>query len=137
MTTVGPRTRRRRLLCLLFVLIALVACALNLDTLFINDVQLWDRVVIPTALLVGFAGMLQTNRIVSIATMVIAWASIGLFIVLVIATLIPGEMTRPAEYQLNQSTTLLVERFVLMMTLGILVAVVFFKLSRQRTNSVE
>jgi hypothetical protein len=130
-------TTRSRLLCVLLFLIALVACVLNLDTLFVHDVQLWDRVAIRAGLLVGLAGVLQTNRVVSITTMVIAWASIGLFIILVIGTLIPGEMTRLAGYPPDQPPSLLIERFVLLMALGILIAFVFFKLSRLHANSVE
>jgi hypothetical protein len=68
---VANRTRRHKLLGALVVLTGLVACALNLDSTFVREVDLWARICIPAAFIVGLVGAGQRNRVVSIVTAVI------------------------------------------------------------------
>jgi archaellum biogenesis protein FlaJ (TadC family) len=109
----------------LLVLTGLVACALNLDSTFVREIDLWARICIPASFIVGLVGAVQRNRVVSIVTAVIAWVGITFFLLAVIGTVIPDESIRLTDNPQGPSGIFLAIRFVLLITIGISIAVFF------------
>ena len=119
---------RSRLAGALILLIALAACALNFDPTFVREIYLSGRLIVPVAMVVGVVGVLQRNRIVSVTTAIIAWLGIIWFIVVAIGTIIPDESIRATDNPQGPSGLFLAVRFLLLIALGILIAVLFAKL---------
>ncbi len=130
MKVVENRASRRKLLSALLISIVLIACALNLETISVKSIYVWARVAIPASLLVGLVGAVQTNRPFSIITAVISWVGIGLFFLVAILTLFPGEWARLMPGPQAPSEAFLVVRFALLIMLGALVTVLFFRLTK-------
>jgi hypothetical protein len=126
---------RKALRGTLLSLIALMTFALNWDTFLVNDVLITTRAGITAALLVGLVGTWQKNRVVRIATAFVAWAGFALYFLFVVVTIIPGEGTRAAGYAPDQSLPLLLERFGLLIMVGVGSAFAYFKLLRAVRDS--
>jgi hypothetical protein len=117
------------LLGALLALTGLVACALNLDSMFVREIDLWARICIPASFIVGLVGAVQRNRVVSIVTAVIAWVGITFFLLAVIGTIAPDESIRLTDNPVGgPSGIFLAIRFVLLMTIGIAIGVLFRRL---------
>lgn len=112
----------------LLLLTGLIACVLNMDSTFVRDVYLWPRLATPTCLFVGFIGAVQRSPGLSRASTIVAWVGIGLFILLAILTIIPGELIRASENPRGPSGAFSAMRFALLITLGISVAILFRRL---------
>jgi len=119
---------RSRLAGALILLVALATCALNFDPTFVREIYLSGRLAVPAALIVGVVGALQNNRVVSLTTAIVAWLGIAWFIVVAIGTIIPDESIRATDNPQGPSGIFLVLRFLLLITLDILIAVLFAKL---------
>jgi hypothetical protein len=119
---------RRSLVGALILLVALAACALNVDPTFVREIYLSGRLIVPAAIVVGVVGTLQNNRVVSVTTAIVAWLGIAWFIVVAIGTIIPDESIRLTDNPQGPSGLFLAVRFLLLITLGILIAVLFAKL---------
>ena len=133
----ATRSPHRKLYAAFLLSGAAVAGVLQLDTILVNDVALWVRLAIPAALAVGFAGTLQANRIVCIASRSIAWIGIGFYLLMATVSLVPGEMTRLAGYPPDQPASLLVERLIFLLALGLSVVVAFAKLTASSGGTAD
>lgn len=114
----------------LLLLTVLIACALNLDSMFIREIYPSGRIAIPVTIFVGvIIGSVQKTRLLSIMSAVVGWAGIIWFLVVVIGTIAPDESIRLTDNPVGgPSGVFLAIRFVLLMTIGIAVAVLFRKL---------
>jgi hypothetical protein len=124
----------------LFILVALVACVLNLDPIFLADFYPWVRITIPAALLIGLAGKMQASRSVAFATAVIAWIGIlAMFLTFVVGA-VPGEMSRLLQGPGGPpANSFLFARFALLIGLGVLVTILFARTpgAARRTNPAD
>jgi hypothetical protein len=118
------------MLATLLFLTALMAGVLNLDSAFVRDVFLWPRLAIPASIIVGIFGVIQKGRVLSLITAIIAWIGISFFFLVAIVTVLPGELIRATDNPHYPSENFLVARFALLLSLGFLVAILFYKLKR-------
>ena len=98
--------------------------------MFIREIYPSGRIAIPVTIFVGvIIGSVQKTRLLSIMSAVVGWAGIIWFLVVVIGTIAPDESIRLTDNPVGgPSGVFLAIRFVLLMTIGIAVAVLFRKL---------
>ena len=117
------------MLAALLLLTVLIACVLSLDSMFIREIYLWGRIAIPATIFVGIIGSVQRTRLLSTVSAVVAWVGVGCFLISVIGTIAPDESIRLTDDPVGgPSAIFLAIRFVVLMTIGILVTVLFRKL---------
>ena len=81
------RKQRNLLLGALLFLTAGVTTLLNVPQLFFEPLFMWARVGIPILLVIGLVGTFLELRLLRLA----GWMGIGLFVLVVLVTAIPGE----------------------------------------------
>src|SRR5580692_9772252 len=136
-TAVATSTGQNRLFWASLFMAAVITGVLNLDSILVRDLYFWPRLVIPASLFVGLVGAFQKSRIFSILMSTLVWLGIGFFFLLVITSRVPGELIRATDNPQGPSGTFLAIRFVLLMSLGIAFAVLFFRLKKAAADTVS
>jgi hypothetical protein len=105
---------------------------LNLDPIAIREIHPWARIGIPMSLLVGLVGVVQHNRVVSLATAVVFWIGAVLFFSVVIGTVVPRDWIFDPLNIPGPNRIFLALRFVFLISVAALLAVLFRSLKKTR-----
>jgi hypothetical protein len=125
----------RREVVLLVILGTLVACAINIDSTIVREVDLWARVAIPVSLVIGALGAVRPGRRWTLPAVIIAWVGIAFFSLVVVGTGVPDESIRSTDNPQGPGWTFLAIRFSLLLALAVASALAMFKLTRFTRNS--
>ena len=129
----GNSAERKGFLAGLLVLIAGVTWLVNAPSMFFEPVTLFPRIAIPVLLTVGFAGCLARVK----ALAFLGWIGLGCFILLALATAIPGEdYTLGGPNPPNMVSGLYVLlRLLLFLAIAVAIVISFRRLRVPRKNA--